>query len=92
MIQKPLKPFEVDPKAFILMIESFAKSYPNYWWELQEIAKSKHISELIIPKTIIYIEKMPVLSTGKTDYISITKLGETYLKDKTIIELEQSTN
>jgi len=39
MIQKPLKPFEVDPKAFILMIESFAKSYPNYWWELQEIAK-----------------------------------------------------
>jgi len=60
--------------------------------ELQEIAKSKHISELIIPKTIIYIEKMPVLSTGKTDYISITKLGETYLKDKTIIELEQSTN
>ena len=39
MIQKPLKPFEVDPKAFILMIESFAKSYPDYWWELQEIAK-----------------------------------------------------
>ena len=39
MIQKPLKPFEVDPKAFIFMIESFAKSYPNYWWELQEIAK-----------------------------------------------------
>jgi len=39
MTQKPLKPFEVDPKAFILMIESFAKSYPNYWWELQDIAK-----------------------------------------------------
>ncbi len=39
MIQKPLNPFEVDPKVFILMIESFAKSYPNYWWELQEIAK-----------------------------------------------------
>ena len=39
MIQKPLKPFEVDPKGFILMIESFTKSYPHYWWELQEIAK-----------------------------------------------------
>ena len=39
MIQKPLKPFEVDPKAFILMIESFTKSYPHHWWELQEIAK-----------------------------------------------------
>ena len=39
MIEKPLKPFEVDPKAFILMIESFTKSYPHHWWELQEIAK-----------------------------------------------------
>ena len=44
MIQKPLKPFEVDPKAFILMIESFIKSYPHYWWELQEIAKTLDIS------------------------------------------------
>lgn len=39
MIQKPLKPFEVDPKAFILMIESFTKSYPHHWMELQEIVK-----------------------------------------------------
>ena len=40
MIQKPLKPFEVDPKAFILMIESFTKSYPHHWMELQEIVKN----------------------------------------------------
>ena len=39
MIQKPLKPFEVDPKAFILMIKSFTKSYPHHWMELQEIVK-----------------------------------------------------
>ena len=39
MIQKPLKPFEIDPKAFILMIESFTKSYPHHWMELQEIVK-----------------------------------------------------
>jgi hypothetical protein len=39
MIQKPLKPFEVDPKAFILMIGSFIKSYPHYWMELEQIVK-----------------------------------------------------
>jgi len=39
MIQKPLNPFEIDPKAFILIIESFVKSYPHHWMELEEIVK-----------------------------------------------------
>ena len=56
--------------------------------ELQKIAKSIHVSELVIPKIIIYIEKIPVLSTGKTDYVSITKLGESYLEHKKNKQLE----
>ena len=56
--------------------------------ELQKIAKSIHVSELIIPKIIIYIEKIPVLSTGKTDYVSITKLGKSYLEHKKNKQLE----
>tara|TARA_R110002072_G_scaffold3149_6_gene23478 strand:+ start:6639 stop:8873 length:2235 start_codon:yes stop_codon:yes gene_type:complete len=50
--------------------------------QLQEIAKSKHMSELIIPKIIICIEEIPVLSTGKTDYINLTKLATAYNDDK----------
>jgi acyl-[acyl-carrier-protein]-phospholipid O-acyltransferase/long-chain-fatty-acid--[acyl-carrier-protein] ligase len=56
--------------------------------ELQKIAKSIHVSELVIPKIIIYIEKIPVLSTGKTDYVSITKLGKSYLEHKKNKQLE----
>jgi acyl-[acyl-carrier-protein]-phospholipid O-acyltransferase / long-chain-fatty-acid--[acyl-carrier-protein] ligase len=46
--------------------------------KLQEIAKSKHIGELTIPKKVISVQKIPVLSTGKTDYINLTKLLESY--------------
>ncbi len=50
--------------------------------QLQEIAKSKHMSELIIPKIIICIEEIPVLSTGKIDYVNLTKLATAYNVDK----------
>ncbi len=43
---------------------------------LQEVAKISHISELTIPRKIMVVHKIPVLGTGKIDYISLTKLVE----------------
>ena len=42
--------------------------------ELQKIAKENHMSKLIKPKKIITTLEIPVLATGKIDYISLTKL------------------
>ncbi len=42
---------------------------------LVDVAKEKQMSELIIPKQFIYTDQIPVLSTGKTDYISLTKMA-----------------
>ena len=49
---------------------------------LQTTAKDKHMSELTIPKTIIHLEQIPVLGTGKTDYIGLAKLAtQSTMKD-----------
>ena len=50
--------------------------------QLQEVAKNKHMGELIIAKIIIHIEVVPVLSTGKTDYLNLDKLAVAYNDDK----------
>ena len=42
---------------------------------LQTTAKEKHMSELAIPKTVIHLAQIPVLGTGKTDYIGLAKLA-----------------
>jgi acyl-[acyl-carrier-protein]-phospholipid O-acyltransferase / long-chain-fatty-acid--[acyl-carrier-protein] ligase len=44
--------------------------------KLQTIARENQIGELNIPKKIIIVDKIPVLGSGKTDYISLTKLAE----------------
>ena len=43
---------------------------------LQEMAREKNIAELAIPRSIIIIDKIPVLGTGKTDHISLAKRVE----------------
>jgi acyl-[acyl-carrier-protein]-phospholipid O-acyltransferase/long-chain-fatty-acid--[acyl-carrier-protein] ligase len=43
---------------------------------LQEMAREKHIGELFIPREVIVVDKIPVLGSGKTDYISLAKLVE----------------
>jgi acyl-[acyl-carrier-protein]-phospholipid O-acyltransferase/long-chain-fatty-acid--[acyl-carrier-protein] ligase len=43
-----------------------------------EMIKQNFISSLLLPKHIIYIEEIPVLSTGKIDYVSLTNLAKTY--------------
>ncbi|MCF6253963.1 MAG: AMP-binding protein [Thiomicrorhabdus sp.] len=41
-----------------------------------EAAKKRQLSELLVPKTTILVEKVPVLGTGKTNYPEVQKLAE----------------
>ncbi len=38
--------------------------------------KSLGVADLMIPKTIFQIEKMPLLGSGKTDYVSISQIAK----------------
>lgn len=40
---------------------------------LQKIARANQFGELTIPRTVIVVNKIPVLGTGKTDYITLNK-------------------
>ena len=44
--------------------------------QLREVARNNQISELTIPRKIMVVDKIPVLGTGKTDYISLAKMVE----------------
>ncbi|WP_420548134.1 acyl-[ACP]--phospholipid O-acyltransferase [Curvivirga sp.] len=62
-----------DPKkgeALVLVTENAALERKA----LSEAAKSEGMVELMIPKQILTVDQLPVLGTGKTDYVSIQKL------------------
>jgi acyl-[acyl-carrier-protein]-phospholipid O-acyltransferase/long-chain-fatty-acid--[acyl-carrier-protein] ligase len=42
--------------------------------EFQAFARSRGATEIMVPAEIIYMEKMPVLGTGKIDNMAVTKL------------------
>lgn len=42
--------------------------------QIQETAKKLKYSELYIPRKVVLAEELPLLSTGKVDYISLTEL------------------
>ena len=42
--------------------------------ELQAFARAKGASELMTPAEVIYMEKLPLLGTGKIDNMAVTKL------------------
>jgi acyl-[acyl-carrier-protein]-phospholipid O-acyltransferase / long-chain-fatty-acid--[acyl-carrier-protein] ligase len=50
--------------------------------QLQIAAKNNHISELAVPKKIMIIEKIPLLGTGKIDYIGLSKLVDSELDNE----------
>jgi len=41
-----------------------------------DAAKEKLVSELMIPRTVILVESVPVLGTGKTNYPEVQKIAE----------------
>ncbi len=43
---------------------------------LMTYARGNGIAELSIPRNILKVDKMPILGTGKMDYVSIMKLAE----------------
>ncbi len=45
--------------------------------DLQLVAKNLGLSELAVARKIIAIETIPLLGTGKTDYITLKKMAET---------------
>jgi acyl-[acyl-carrier-protein]-phospholipid O-acyltransferase/long-chain-fatty-acid--[acyl-carrier-protein] ligase len=44
--------------------------------EISRRAKELALSELMVPKKVVYMEKIPVLGTGKTDYVTLRHLAE----------------
>ena len=42
--------------------------------EIIEYARKQGLSELGLPKTIIYVDQVPVLGTGKTDYLTAQEI------------------
>jgi len=42
--------------------------------EFQTFAKSKGASDLMVPAEVVYLEKVPVLGTGKIDMVGVAKL------------------
>ena len=44
--------------------------------ELAAFARAEGLSSLAIPKTLVKVDKIPLLGTGKTDFVTATRLAE----------------
>ena len=45
---------------------------------VMQAAKEAGVSELLIPKTIILVEEIPILGTGKTNYPAVQKIADSH--------------
>ena len=52
--------------------------------EFHAFAKNKHASELMLPSEIMIIDKLPLLGSGKTDNVAITKFVHDQLTAKAV--------
>jgi acyl-[acyl-carrier-protein]-phospholipid O-acyltransferase/long-chain-fatty-acid--[acyl-carrier-protein] ligase len=43
---------------------------------LQEAARRLGMPELTVPKKMVYVDELPVLGTGKVDYVTLKKMAE----------------
>ncbi len=48
---------------------------------LKEAAKLAEVAEILIPKTVILVEQVPILGTGKTNYPEVQKIAERHLNN-----------
>ena len=47
---------------------------------LSDALKAAGATELMIPKTIIAVKELPVLGSGKTDYVSLNRMAREQVK------------
>ncbi|MCP4394619.1 MAG: acyl-[ACP]--phospholipid O-acyltransferase [Alphaproteobacteria bacterium] len=45
------------------------------WKKISEQAQKDGVSELMVPKNIMYVKALPVLGTGKLDYVAVQELA-----------------
>lgn len=43
---------------------------------LLDFAKQKGVAEIMIPKSVVMVDKLPILGTGKVDYVGVSALAE----------------
>lgn len=48
---------------------------------LKEAARAAGVSEIMVPKTVILVEQVPILGTGKTNYPAVQKIAERHFSD-----------
>ena len=54
---------------------------------IAEMSKQMQLSELHIPKFVIKLFELPILTTGKTNYLEIVNMAKQYVKDKSKKEI-----
>ena len=42
---------------------------------ISEGLKSRGASDLMIPKVLVHLEEIPLLGSGKTDYVTLTRIS-----------------
>lgn len=47
----------------------------------QQLAKAKGASELMVPAQVMIVDHVPVLGSGKTDYVAVAELVKTKMED-----------
>ncbi|MBN2866859.1 MAG: AMP-binding protein [Thiotrichales bacterium] len=47
---------------------------------VKDAAKAAEVAEIMIPRTVILVEKIPVLGTGKTNYPEVQKIADRHFK------------
>ena len=80
--QKPLKPFNIDPKAFLSMVEFFIEAYPQYSDELKLIAEK---GEDEISKIELSEKKGMTFLNQDVNYTDYTRFWERYLDIEDIL-------
>ena len=72
----------IDPKFFPAILDGKAGQVEpipipaNWHADIAEWARNSGAPELAVPKKILKVKEVPVLGTGKTDYVTIQKLAE----------------
>ena len=81
-----------DPRKgeqVVLVTEDAGMDYKR----IKAVAEKEGIPEIMLPRTVIHVESLPVLGTGKTDYPSIERLArETATTEEAASDEDETTD